>query len=457
MEKVKLLHTNDLHSHFENWPKIRRFLLSEQEDPNATVLTFDIGDFIDRFHPLTEATHGKANIELMNEIGYDAVTIGNNEGIGSSKYDLEHLYDDANFDILVGNLKEPKTSAKPDWAQLTKIVETKEGTKIAILGLTAYFPLTYVPNGWQIERIDDVLPQLIESVKGEADLIVFLSHLGIHEDRRIAKKYPELSIIIGSHTHHLLQFGEVVDGTLIAAAGKWGRYIGKIDLLLKDKQIVEYKIEALETKKLPMFADDEHEIFGLLDKGHQLLNQQVVGHLPQTLSSQTLSENSVVQLALDAVKKFADVDVAILNSGLFLGSIAAGEVNMDQLHQILPHPMHIIRVTLSGADMKRLILEMEKTRGFLANYPIVGMGFRGKIFGQIIYSNVKIDRLTKEVTWLNQPIDEQKNYTFATVDHFLFIPFFPTIEIKGEIEFIFPEFIRQVVANYIKEIPLINH
>ena len=84
MEKLVILHTNDLHSHFENWPKIRRFMLgtrAAEQAQGASVLAFDDGDAMDRSVPLTEATDGQINIQLLNEIGYDAVTIGNNEGM----------------------------------------------------------------------------------------------------------------------------------------------------------------------------------------------------------------------------------------------------------------------------------------------------------------------------------------------------------------------------------------
>ena len=83
MENIVLLHTNDLHSHLENWPKIRRFIdqkKRENEKKGITTITVDLGDFTDRWHPLSEATNGQANVELMNEVGYDAATIGNNEG-----------------------------------------------------------------------------------------------------------------------------------------------------------------------------------------------------------------------------------------------------------------------------------------------------------------------------------------------------------------------------------------
>ena len=106
MERVHIYHTNDIHSHFENWPRISAYLREESkrlEQENETVFLFDIGDACDRVHPLTEATDGKGNIQLLNEVRYDAVTIGNNEGIGSSKNQLNHLYDEANFPVVISN------------------------------------------------------------------------------------------------------------------------------------------------------------------------------------------------------------------------------------------------------------------------------------------------------------------------------------------------------------------
>ena len=71
MEKLVILHTNDLHSHFENWPKIRRFMLgtrAAEQAQGASVLAFDDGDVMDRSVPLTEATDGQINIQLLNAI-----------------------------------------------------------------------------------------------------------------------------------------------------------------------------------------------------------------------------------------------------------------------------------------------------------------------------------------------------------------------------------------------------
>ncbi|MBO1089245.1 bifunctional metallophosphatase/5'-nucleotidase [Enterococcus hirae] len=454
MEKIVLLHTNDLHSHLENWPKIRRFIEQKKREnekkENTTTITVDLGDFVDRWHPLSEATDGQANVELMNNVGYDAVTIGNNEGVGNAKDQLNHLYDQANFDILLDNLFDKHLLQPPKWAKKYKIIETPQQTKIGLLALTAPFPLTYSPNGWDIRNPYDILPELVEELRPKVDILVLMSHLGIQDDRQIAQELPSIDVILGSHTHHLLINGQIVNGVQLAAAGKYGQYVGEVHLTVDEhKNIIQKSARAIPTETMTTFIEDEQESQDYLTKGHELLAAKKVAKLPYDLSVDIFAEHSFIYEALEAVKYRGQTQGAMLNSGLFLTGLPAGLINQDQLHTALPHPMHLLNVTLKGSDLIRLVLEIEKNRAFLRNYPIRGMGFRGKIFGQVVYSGISYDAVNHQVHWLNQPIDNERRYTFTTVDHFMFVPFFPTIEIAGENEFLFPEFIRSVVGEYL--------
>ncbi|MEQ7316272.1 MULTISPECIES: bifunctional metallophosphatase/5'-nucleotidase [Enterococcus] len=453
MEKIVLLHTNDLHSHLENWPKIRRFIEQKKREnekkENTTTITVDLGDFVDRWHPLSEATDGQANVELMNNVGYDAVTIGNNEGVGNAKDQLNHLYDQANFDILLDNLFDKHLLQPPKWAKKYKIIETPQQTKIGLLALTAPFPLTYSPNGWDIRNPYDILPELVEELRPKVDILVLMSHLGIQDDRQIAQELPSIDVILGSHTHHLLIDGQIVNGVQLAAAGKYGQYVGEVHLTVDEhKNIIQKSARAIPTETMTTFIEDEQESQDYLTKGHELLAAKKVAKLPYDLSVDIFAEHSFIYEALEAVKYRGQTQGAMLNSGLFLTGLPTGLINQDQLHTALPHPMHLLNVTLKGSDLIRLVLEIEKNRAFLRNYPIRGMGFRGKIFGQVVYSGISYDAVNHQVHWLNQPIDNERRYTFTTVDHFMFVPFFPTIEIAGENEFLFPEFIRSVVGEY---------
>lgn len=449
MEEIRIIHTNDIHSHFENWPKIRRFIQDRQhKTPDETVYTVDLGDFADRWHPLTEATDGKANIKLMNQVHYDLATIGNNEGVGNAKAVLDHLYDEACFEVILANLFDKKTLKKPSWARPFKICTTKYGTKVAFIALTAAFPLTYAPNGWDIRHWTDILPKLVYDLKKTADVLILMSHLGIEEDTVIAQELPEIDVILGSHTHHLFVAGKKIMGVQLAAAGKFGQYVGEVSLMIENHQIKYSQARTYATDQMLALPEDIQEISDYMALGHRLLQEKKVALLSYDLNLE-LQEHSLILETLEAVKKRGQTEVAILNTGLFLADLPQGFVDQDQLHHILPHPMHPIKVTLKGPDLIRMVLEMERNRNFLRGFPIKGMGFRGKIFGEIVYSGITYDKINHEVFWLNQPIAEEKDYTFTTVDHFMFVPFFPTIEIAGSYEFLFPEFIRTVLADYL--------
>ena len=453
MEEIVLFHTNDLHSHFENWPKIRRLVKAKRslyQKEGKTVVTIDLGDFSDRCHPLTEATDGRANVAIMNTLAYDLVTIGNNEGIGNSKKQLEHLYDQATFEVVLANLEDPKTQTLPDFCQAYKIMTTKEGTKLGFIGLTAPFPLTYNPNGWTIKQVEAVLPQLITEVAPQCDVLILLSHLGIDTDFMIAANYPEIQVILGSHTHHLFKDGEKINHVQLAAAGKYGQYIGEVHLFVDadTKQVTSYA-KTIETASLEEQATDAKEIAGYLTEGHRLLQAQQIAQIPETLSTDLRQPHAFIIVALKALKEAGQTEAAVLNNGLFLADLPEGIINADQLHEALPHPMHLIKVTLKGSDMSRLIREMEKSHQFLRKFPIRGMGFRGKIFGELCYDGIRFERNSQTVFWQGKPIQPEQKYTLTTVDHFQFVPFFPTIELVGEVEFLFPDVLRTVVANYL--------
>lgn len=452
MERITILHTNDLHSHFENWPRIRRYLATtrqQAEQAGDTVYTFDLGDNIDRVHPVSEATVGQKNIELMNQIGYDAVTIGNNEGLGFMRPQLDRLYDHANFPVVLGNLLTGDTRQQPDWAIDHKLFTTAAGTRLLVLGLTAPYQLTYPLAGWEPVGVHEALTTLLTTYDQQFDVCVLLSHLGLDVDRQIAKRFPQVTVIIGSHTHHLLEHGEQDHHSLLAAAGKWGRYVGRITLDLDKHQVKRAQAGVVETATLPEKAGDATEINGLQELGTSILSEQRVASLPVAMEADPIGHPRLVQEGLHAIAEYAGTQAAILNAGLFLHDLPSGVVNQNQLHQLLPHNMHVMTITLSGYDLWRLVQEFELARLFLRYFPQKGMGFRGKIFGEINYLGIAYDAQTHQVTWRGEPLSPTKQYTIAALDHYLFIPFFPTISIVGKNKILYQDLLREVFAQYL--------
>lgn len=447
MEALRILHTNDLHSHFEHFPKIGRYLKKAQADKSVSeVYTFDAGDFMDRSHPLSDATEGQANIELMNKFNYDAITIGNNEGISNPHWVLEKLFDHADFPVVLANLREEDESM-PKWCTKDKIITTKKGTRIALIGLTAAYPMTYGPNHWHVKMLKNTMDDLLPKLEGKYDMLIMLTHIGLRMDRWLSKNYPQIDLIVGGHSHDLIPNGEKVNNTWITQTGKWGNYVGDIHVEIgDDHKVRKITPTTVPVASMPEMPGDEEIIQGYREKGKEILEQQTVAELPEKFKD---DKTAAIQVSLDAIADFAGTDLAMLSSGLFLAPFKAGKLTKYDMQKALPHPMHVVRSTLKGTDLWRLIMEIEKNRHYLEHFPLQGMSFRGKIFGQMYYKGIKVDHRRRIVYVNGKEIDPEKEYQIAGLDHYVLVPFFPTLSIVGDNEFLFPQFLREVISDYL--------
>lgn len=106
-EKIFIYFSSDLHSHFENWPKMVHYFQRKKENHERreeSYFLLDNGDHMDRVHPISEAFLGESNVDLLNRAGYHCVTLGNNEGITLPEENLYHLYDQADFQPVCANI-----------------------------------------------------------------------------------------------------------------------------------------------------------------------------------------------------------------------------------------------------------------------------------------------------------------------------------------------------------------
>ncbi len=296
--------------------------------------------------------------------------------------------------------------------------------------------------------MDKLLPKL----KGKYDMLIVVSHIGLTMDRYLAQNYPEINLIVGGHSHDLLENGEKVNHTWITQTGKWGRYVGDIQVTLQDHKVVSIKPKTHATSKMVEFKQDAKYISSLREKGLAILNKQKIAQLPANFEENKMQ---AIEASLDAITYFAKTDIGMLSTGLFLTPFKSGIFTQADLQQALPHPMHVVRTTLKGEDLWRLVMEIEKNRHYLKKFHLVGMSFRGKIFGEIIYKGIKVDPESRTVYVNGKEVEPDKEYVIAVLDHYVLIPFFPTLAIVGQNEFLFPQYLRTVVGDFLaKKYPL---
>ena len=267
-------------------------------------------------------------------------------------------------------------------------------------------------------------------------------------DRYISERYSEIQVIIGAHTHHLLEHGEKHANSLLAAAGRYGDHIGRIDLEFADGKLINMQARTIVTDDLPLVYGDEVEINGYQASGEEQLTKRVVATLPADYHMELGFDHQLIDLGLAALMDRTKTDIAMLSTGMFLHDLPAGVVTANDLHALLPHAVHPMRTILQGRELWRLVHEVLKNQRFLENHRLKGMGFRGNLWGRVVWSGLTVDD-SGDVWIHDQPLEMETYYTIGGLDHYLFIPYFPTLEIMGQNTLSYDTVLREDFANYL--------
>ena len=445
-ETIHLFHINDLHSHFEHWDKIVMYMNEQQaayEGAGDTVFKLDLGDHVDRFHPYTEGTMGKGNIDLLNNAGINGATIGNNEGITLPHEELDHLYDNADFPITVANLYK-LNGKRPDWALPYFIRVTPKGKRIAFFGVTAPFTELYHLLGWSITDPFIEIERILVELKGKVDSIILLSHLGLPSDEIIAAKHPEISVILGGHTHHILHSGKKINNTLLCCAGKYGMFVGHVELTIGDGSVSARA--TLKDMRADGLSEKEQEITKKLYKlGESSLNERILT-LKHPLKTDWFHKSELPDLLCEGLKEWCKADCALINSGLLLGGLEAKEVTKFDIHRICPHPINPCVITVSGKKMIEILSITLQSEW--PHLQVKGLGFRGKVMGSFVYSGVQLIETKPENRWVlnDKEIEANKLYRLAVPDMYTFGHLFPEIRDIENKAYLMPEFLRDILV-----------
>ena len=258
-----ILHTNDIHSELiPHWSAVDG--RSERENyaiggfarlatavdqirenkrkEGEPLLLFDIGDFLGGAPFAWLALDGCASeLTIMQEMGYDAVTIGNHEydyGTDAlAQYLLRAGYPQAHQKTLVlaSNTEAPATGplAARDLYRNTGMFELGNGLKVGVFGLIGKEAILSIGEIGDVRFLDqhETARRTVDELKGQgADVIVALSHCGLAEDRELARKVLGIDIIIGGHCHTTLFEPVLLGSTIVVQAGRFGEYLGQLEL-----------------------------------------------------------------------------------------------------------------------------------------------------------------------------------------------------------------------------------
>lgn len=451
--RVVLLHSNDIHSRLEHAAQIASFIKEERRTYGSDrVLAVDCGDHMDRMRVETEGSDGIVNVELLNDAGYEAATLGNNEGLTYSFQTIADAYvNRANFAVICANMHDAATGELPDWLLPNTVID-KDGLRIGMIGVTAAFTDFYSLLGWQAKDPIETVREQVSELRSHVDVLVVMSHLGLASDRLMAEKLSGIDLILGAHTHHLLEEPIIIGHTTICAAGKFGEYIGR----------VEIGIDPLTSRPLfraaciPTAALEENPAASAIISRYRETAKQrlskVIATLDKPLPTRADQESPFANLLAAGLRRWTDAEISLVNTGQLLGGLALGEVTAGELHALCPSPINPCLMTLAGSEIREA-LEQALLPEFI-HKPIKGYGFRGEVLGTLAIDGMTVtydssrpplSRLIS-VEVCGDPLADERLYSVGTIDMFSFKAGYESLAKAVQYTYYLPEFLRDVIA-----------
>ena len=463
-----ILHTNDHHGRF--WQNdIGEYGLAAQKtvvdqirkevaEKGGKLLLLSGGD-INTGVPESDVLQAKPDFIGMNDIGYDAMAVGNHE-FDHPLTVIREQQKWARFPFLSANTYFKNTDNRVFDAY--KMFDLN-GIRVAVFGLTTddTILLTSPKNTEGIE-FRKTLPEaekVISQIRSNEhpDMIIAVTHMGHYENGEHGSMAPgdvtlarglkpgELNMIVGGHSQNPVcmaspnkRINEYVPGTpcapdqqnstWIVQAHEWGKYVGRADFVflngkitLKNYQLIPINLKkevdnGNNTKRLEYYTSEIEQDEKLLttlkpyqDQGkEQLLTKsgELIGRLEGERNVVRYQQSNMGQLLLSALIEKTNADIGVMAGGMIRDSLIEGNITYRDILKVEPFGNSVVYFDLTGRELvEYLKVALSKKQGsggytHLKNITLTKTGDT--------ISDIKIN---------NEPIDMQKSYRITTLDY----------------------------------------
>ena len=425
-DEFVMLFTNDFHSQIEPMDGggggvLRlKALVDSVRTAEPHVLLADAGDLVQGTYYFS-LLNGVVEMKMLDMLKYDIRTLGNHEfdkkmtGLGDMLALSKVPVVASNYDFSKTNLAQYVVPSKI--LNAGKIKVGFIGLNVRLLNLVNKTACEGVE--WQdaIKVADQYAAQLRQQ---GADIVIAISHLGYgggstetYYDCGLVPHTRHIDMIIGGHSHTTLRkatYATDLDGDQvpIVQTGSKGLNLGyaKIKLDKSGKPSFQYRLipvnSRLDNRVDPAFSS-------IIDDYAAEVKEKMdvkLGHAPYELRRGT-PESPLGNLSADGLiwmaKQFhnVDADVAVYNSGGVRANIAEGDVTLGDVYAVFPFDNVLSLVTITGRNLRYLMYEVPYD----------------------LYINKGVKLVSDSSGWVSsitingQKIDDNKNYTVATIDY----------------------------------------
>jgi len=429
--KVTVLFFNDIHGHLmpftvktdhgksevggiARMATLIKKIRAENEIKGAKTFLFVAGDIL-QGTPMSTVFHGEPDIQCMNSMKVDVMTVGNHE-FDFGLQNFLRLKDLATFPFISANIIRKKSGNR--LCDPSVSFKLSEKVNLSVIGVTTKLLLwtTRPDNVSELDVLEPVaaVKETYRSIQGD-DPVILLSHSKHETDLKIALSLPNLTAIIAGHDQILFDPIRTVGDVPVFQAFEKGKYLGRIDLEV-DSISGQTRLVSHSYKLITKDIEPDKEIDEIVRTYYDRLGEkfkEVVGNTNVLLDGERerirYEETNLGNFVTDVMLDYTGAEIALLNSGGLRASIDAGPITVEDIFKVMPFANEIVLIDITGGELlqvlKRSVMGSRKDEdgGFLHV-----SGIRFTIKGHAVEEvNVGRDRL---------PLDSNKRYRVAITD-----------------------------------------
>lgn len=373
-QEFTILHSNDMHGDFFAEVKegsghligglaLLSGYLNKVREEVENVIYVIAGDMVQG--SLIDAEYkGVSTIEIMNYLSPDVVTLGNHE----LDYGLPHLLfleKMANFPIVNANLYIKQYGKR----LMTPYIKIElGGFNILFIGIITEKVMDslaldqLIGTFVSIEDAAEEIGKICNAYKNEdIDLTVAVTHIGFESDIELAKILrPEwgVDLIIGGHSHTILEKPKKVNDILIAQAGVGTDQIGRFDIVVEDatNSIIKWSWELVPIDNNISQADNclEEFINNYKTEVDKKYNAIITRFSEKLTHPNREEETTLGNMVADALADVSETEIILVGSGSIRGHELGPVVTLGSLKACFPYDDSLTKYQISGKEVKKI-------------------------------------------------------------------------------------------------------
>lgn len=451
---IIFFYENDVHCSVDGYAKIA-YLKNQALKDNPNVRVVSSGDYV-QGGGIGASSKGEYIINIINAVGYDALTLGNHEfDYGIAR--LKELTGMLKADIVDFNLIDLNTGARM-FAPYKMM--SFDGVKVAVIGIsTPYSFVSARPSYFQdaegnmmyslcAETFYDSLQAVIDQARGEgATYVIAIAHIGDDafdeiNSTEMSQRTHGLDVILDGHSHSLVPARYLKNNegkeVLVTSTGAYLQHIGKLTI----SEDGVFTTEMIPAENVP----SDPEVLAVINDAkakYDLLAKRVIGRCEAELivddedgpRQVREKEMGIGDFCADAVRNYMNTDIAFMNGGAIRAALHKGDITFNDIFTVFPFDNTVATATMTGQqvldalEFSVYVLPIE-FGGFLQvsglkfdvvmknDTPVtvdVNKVFSGFNGGPRRIQNVMVENPDGQYV----PIELDKNYTAAALSFFL--------------------------------------